>query len=40
MTILMYLFSGLMLTVLTPIVANEIKLSVETDRELKAKGLL
>ena len=40
MTILMYLFSGLMLTVLTPMVVNEIKLSVETDRELKAKGLL
>ena len=40
MTVLMYVFTGLMITVLTPMVANEIKLSIETDRELKAKGLL
>ena len=38
--ILMYVFSGLMLCVLIPLVANEVKLSIETDRELKEKGLL
>ena len=40
MTALMYVFTGLFLIGFTPIVVNEIKLSIETDRELKEKGLL
>lgn len=40
MTALMYVFTGLFLIEFTPIVVNEIKLSIETDRELKEKGLL
>ena len=40
MTALMYVFTGLFLIGFTPIVVNEIKLSIETDRELREKGLL
>ncbi len=40
MQIFMYLFTGAFLTVMTPLVAIEIKESIETDRELKEKGLL
>lgn len=40
MTALMYVFTGLFLIGFTPVVINEIKASIETDHELREKGLL
>lgn len=40
MQMVMYLFTGMFLLIGTPVVAHEIKMSIETDRELKEKGLL
>ena len=40
MNILMHIFTGLFLIVFTPVVISEIKASIDTDRELREKGLL
>ena len=40
MQIFMYLFTGAFLMLMAPIVAREIVVSIDTDRELREKGLL